>query len=154
MFTDGGCWGNPGPGGWGVVLRHGTKEKTLSGHEAYTSNNRMEMAAAIEGLKVLKLPCKVQITTDSAYLKNGITQWLAGWKRNGWKTKDKSLVKNFDLWKELDQLVSKHQVDWSWVKGHSGHRENELADQLSQDAIAAFYKIHNMPLPAKQKCLF
>ncbi len=150
MFTDGGCWGNPGPGGWGVVLRSGNREKTLSGHEAYTTNNRMEMTAAIEGLKILKHPCKVRITTDSTYLKDGITQWLEGWKRNKWRTKDKSLVKNIDLWKGLDQLVSRHQVEWAWIKGHSGHRENEMADQLSQKAIVSFFHAHEIPLPDTQ----
>jgi ribonuclease HI len=138
IFTDGGCWGNPGPGGWGAVLRCCGHEKIFSGHQAYTTNNRMEMAAAIEGLSFLKHPCKVLITTDSAYLKDGITGWIEGWKRNGWKTKEKTLVKNIDLWKRLDQLISLHQVDWAWIKGHNGHRENELADQLSQKAIKEF----------------
>ncbi|MFI5343579.1 MAG: ribonuclease HI [Chlamydiales bacterium] len=140
IFTDGGCWGNPGPGGWGVVLRYQTIEKTLSGSEPYTTNNRMEMAAAIEGLKVLVKPCQVLITTDSSYLKDGITQWITGWKKNGWKTKEKILVKNIDLWKQLDVLMDKHEIEWSWVKGHRGHRENEMADQLAQDAIRKFLK--------------
>lgn len=140
IFTDGGCWGNPGPGGWGVVLRCQSVEKNLSGHEPYTTNNRMEMAAAIEGLKALIKPCQVLITTDSSYLKDGITQWIMGWKKNGWRTKDKKLVKNIDLWKELDVLMGKHEVEWSWVKGHMGHRENEMADQLAQTAIRKFLK--------------
>lgn len=140
IFTDGGCWGNPGPGGWGVVLRYQMHEKTLSGSEPYTTNNRMEMAAAIEGLKVLSAPCNVLITTDSSYLKDGITQWITGWKRNGWRTKDKKLVKNIDLWKQLDSLMGSHDIEWAWVKGHRGHRENEMADQLAQDAIRKYLK--------------
>lgn len=140
IFTDGGCWGNPGPGGWGAVLRFGTLEKNISGSSAYTTNNRMEMTAAIEGLSILKQPCKVIITTDSSYLKDGITKWIAGWKRNGWRTQDKTLVKNIDLWKSIDKLISIHQVEWAWVKGHMGHRENEIADRLSQDAIRAFLR--------------
>lgn len=153
IFTDGGCWGNPGPGGWGVVLRYMGQEKTLSGHEAYTSNNRMEMTAAIEGLSALKQPCKAVITTDSAYLKNGITEWIVGWKRNGWKTKDKALVKNIDLWKRLDLLASQHQVEWGWIKGHDGHRENELADQLSQQAIVKFLRSLDIEIPQAQLTL-
>lgn len=135
IFTDGGCWGNPGPGGWGVLLRYKKREKTISDCEAYTTNNRMEMVAAIEGLKALKTPCKVRLTTDSSYLKDGISGWIIGWKKNGWRTKEKSLVKNIDLWIELDQLITKHEVEWLWVKGHAGHRENEIADQLAQSAI-------------------
>jgi ribonuclease HI len=138
IFTDGGCWGNPGPGGWGALLRCENKEKQFSGSEAYTTNNRMEMTAAIEGLKVLKCPCQVIITTDSTYLKDGITQWIENWKKNGWKTKEKVFVKNIDLWKQLDQAISHHQIEWRWIKGHAGHRENELADQLAQNAIEAF----------------
>jgi ribonuclease HI len=144
IYTDGGCWGNPGPGGWGVVLRYQKREKKLSGSEAYTTNNRMEMTAAIEGLAVLKKPCKVIITTDSSYLKNGITDWLAGWKRKGWKTKDNTFVKNIDLWKRLDLLITQHDVKWSWVKGHAGHRENEIADQLAQGAIKSFLRSLNL----------
>ena len=138
IFTDGGCWGNPGPGGWGAVLRYKGREKTFFGSEAYTTNNRMEMMAAIEALTLLKKRSKVILTTDSKYLKSGITEWIAGWKRNGWKTADKTLVKNIDLWKRLDALVAQHQVEWAWIKGHAGHRENELADQLSQKAIKMF----------------
>lgn len=140
IFTDGGCWGNPGPGGWGAVMRCGPNEKRFSGSEAYTTNNRMEMTAAIQSLSSLKYPCKVIITTDSQYLRDGITGWIEGWKKNGWKTKDKTLVKNIDLWKKLDALISTHTVDWCWVKGHDGHRENEIADQLSQEAIKDFLK--------------
>ena len=149
IFTDGGCWGNPGIGGWGAVLRCGGKEKTLSGMEAYTTNNRMEMTAAIESLAALKFPCKVIICTDSSYLKDGITSWIEGWKRNGWKKKEKTLVKNIDLWKRLDLLMNQHQVEWSWVKGHAGHRENEMADQLAQEAIKSYIQSLklNEPIP-------
>lgn len=140
IFTDGGCWGNPGPGGWGALLRFNGKEKAISGFEAYTSNNRMEMTAAIEGLSSLKFPCKVILTTDSTYLKEGISSWIHGWKKNSWRTKDKSLVKNIDLWKKLDHFMSIHQIQWQWVKGHAGHRENEMADKLSQQAIHKFLK--------------
>lgn len=154
IFTDGGCWGNPGPGGWGALLRCRGKEKQHFGSEAYTTNNRMEMMASIEGLSLLKCPCKVVITTDSAYLKSGITEWISGWKKNGWLTKEKTLVKNIDLWKRLDELVSKHEVEWAWIKGHAGHRENEIADQLSQKAIKDFLKSLNIPIPEKQIPLF
>lgn len=140
IFTDGGCWMNPGPGGWGALLRYQGKEKEISGCEPYTTNNRMEVTAAIQGLTSLKNPCKVLITTDSAYLKDGITDWIQGWKRNGWRTKDKQLVKNIDLWKSLDRLICLHNVEWEWVKGHAGHRENEIADQLAQKAIKAYLK--------------
>jgi ribonuclease HI len=140
IFTDGGCWGNPGPGGWGAVLRFKGKEKKISGSEAYTTNNRMEMTAAIESLNSLKIPCKVIITTDSSYLKDGISSWIVGWKKNGWRTKEKTLVKNIDLWKKLDLLMAVHQIEWQWVKGHAGHRENEIADQLSQEAISNYIK--------------
>ncbi len=138
IFTDGGCWGNPGPGGWGVVLRYNNLEKSFFGSEAYTTNNRMEMTAAIQGLAQLKQQCTVVITTDSTYLKDGITQWIEGWKKNGWRTKEKSLVKNIDLWKQLDTLVCKHNVTWEWIKGHDGHIENEQADGLAQKAIKSF----------------
>lgn len=154
IFTDGGCWGNPGPGGWGAVLRFNNQEKSFSGSEAYTTNNRMEMAAAIEGLAVLKQRCRVVITTDSTYLKDGITKWIGGWKRNGWRTKEKSLVKNIDLWKRLDTLVSQHEVTWEWIKGHDGHRENELADSLSQQAIKAFLRSLGIVMPSQQHDLF
>lgn len=153
IFTDGGCWGNPGIGGWGAVLRFNKKEKTLSGSEAYTTNNRMEMTAAIQSLAALKYSCRVAIFTDSAYLKDGITSWIGGWKKNGWKTKDKTLVKNIDLWKQLDLLLSRHQVEWSWVKGHAGHRENEMADQLAQDAIRDYIRSLGLEVQ-EQKLLF
>lgn len=140
IFTDGGCWGNPGPGGWGALLRFQNLEKSLSGSEPYTTNNRMEMTGAIQALMVLKKPCSVIITTDSSYLKDGITSWIQGWKRNSWKTKEKTLVKNIDLWKRLDDLIAVHDVEWRWVKGHNGHRENEIADQLSQRAIKDYLR--------------
>lgn len=138
IFTDGACRGNPGPGGWGVVLRYGKVEKTLHGGERMTTNNRMELMAAIEGLKAVNRACHVHITTDSQYVKNGITQWLFNWKRNGWRTAAKKPVKNADLWQLLDQEVSRHEnVEWFWVRGHTGHRENELADTLANQGLEA-----------------
>ena len=135
LFTDGACRGNPGPGGWGALLRFGDKEKTLCGGERHTTNNRMELMAAIEGLKALKETCSVSLTTDSQYVRKGITEWMKGWKKNGWKTAAKKPVKNEDLWRELDEQTARHQVSWHWVKGHSGHRENEIADQLANKGI-------------------
>lgn len=135
VFTDGACRGNPGPGGWGVLLRYQGNEKHLFGGETQTTNNRMELQAAIEGLRALKEPCSVVLTTDSVYVKNGITSWLAGWKRKNWKTAGNKPVKNVDLWQALDEQNQRHQVDWQWVKGHSGHRENEIADQLANRGI-------------------
>lgn len=135
IYTDGACKGNPGIGGWGALLCYGAHQKILNGAEAMTTNNRMELTAAIEALRAVKRACPIVIHTDSSYLKNGITQWLAGWKRNGWKTADKKPVKNIELWQALDALVSQHQVEWRWVKGHSGHPGNEMADQLANDAI-------------------
>lgn len=131
IYTDGACKGNPGPGGWGALLRYGKHEKRLYGGELETTNNRMELTAAIEALKALKRPCSVELTTDSVYVKNGINQWLEGWKARGWKTASKKPVKNQDLWQALDEQVAKHRVNWHWVKGHSGHAENEIADELA-----------------------
>ena len=135
IFTDGACRGNPGPGGWGALLRYGNAERELYGGEAETTNNRMELRAAIEALRALKEPCEVVLTTDSVYVRNGITQWLADWKRRGWKTAGKKPVKNIDLWQALDEESSRHRVQWHWVKGHSGHRENEIADRLANRGI-------------------
>ncbi len=135
IFTDGACRGNPGPGGWGALLRFGQHEKSLYGGEPQTTNNRMELRAAIEALSALTEPCKVDLTTDSVYVKNGITSWLAGWKQKGWKTAGRKPVKNVDLWQALDEQNQRHRVTWHWVKGHSGHRENELADQLANRGI-------------------
>jgi ribonuclease HI len=135
VFTDGACRGNPGPGGWGALLRYGGHEKELYGGEAMTTNNRMELTAAIESLAALTQPCKVSLTTDSEYVRQGITSWLENWKKRGWKTAAKKPVKNVDLWQKLDEEVARHEVEWHWVKGHSGHRENELADQLANRGI-------------------
>lgn len=135
IFTDGACKGNPGPGGWGALLRYGDHEKRLSGAEPDTTNNRMELTAVIRALESLNRPCRVRVTTDSQYVRNGITSWIANWKARGWKTAGGTPVKNKDLWQALDGAVSRHQVDWKWVKGHSGHPENELADQLANRAI-------------------
>ena len=138
IFTDGACSGNPGPGGWGALLRFGKKEKELCGGEAETTNNRMELLAAIEALNALTQPCQVHLTTDSVYVKNGITQWIHGWKTNGWRTANKKPVKNSDLWQALEEAVSQHEVTWFWVKGHTGHAENERADELARRGMAAF----------------
>ena len=138
LYTDGACKGNPGAGGWGVLMRYGGHEKTLYGGEADTTNNRMELTAVIEGLKALKRPCKVQICTDSQYVKNGMESWIHGWKKNGWKTAAKKPVKNDDLWKVLDEQVQRHDVHWVWVKGHAGHAENEKADALANQGAAQF----------------
>lgn len=135
IFTDGACRGNPGPGGWGALLRYGETERKLFGGESNTTNNRMELRAAIEALKALKEPCQVELTTDSVYVRNGITQWLPDWKRRGWKTAAKKPVKNVDLWQELDEENNRHSVEWHWVKGHSGHPENEIADGLANRGI-------------------
>lgn len=135
IYTDGACRGNPGPGGWGALLRYGDHEKELSGSEPRTTNNRMELMAAIQALEHLKRPCRVDLTTDSQYVQKGISEWLAGWKRKGWKTAARKPVKNADLWQRLDAAVQRHEVRWHWVRGHSGHPENERADQLANQAI-------------------
>ena len=137
IYSDGACKGNPGPGGWGVLLRYGKHEKQLYGGEPETTNNRMELMAVIEGLQRLKRSSRVRVVTDSQYVKNGITQWIHNWKRNGWKTAARQPVKNADLWQLLDREVAKHQVEWQWVKGHAGHPENELADRLANKGIEA-----------------
>jgi ribonuclease HI len=134
IFTDGACRGNPGVGGWGVLLRYKGEEKILSGGELATTNNRMEMMAAIQALESLKRPCRVCLTTDSQYVKKGVTEWLADWKRRGWRTSAGKPVKNMDLWQRLDLAVQRHEIEWHWVRGHTGHRENELADQLANQA--------------------
>ncbi|EKO3557347.1 ribonuclease HI [Vibrio metschnikovii] len=134
IFTDGSCLGNPGPGGYGVVLRYKKTEKTLSKGYRLTTNNRMEMLAAVIALQSLKEPCDVILTTDSQYVRQGITQWIHNWKQRGWKTADKKPVKNADLWQALEKETARHQVDWRWVKGHAGHRENEMCDQLARSA--------------------
>lgn len=140
IYTDGACRGNPGPGGFGVVMRYGQHEKLLSGAEDHTTNNRMELMGAIEGLNLLTEPCRVALYTDSQYVQKGISEWLAGWKRNGWKKSDKTAVKNADLWQLLDAAQHRHEVSWHWVKGHSGDPDNELADQLANQAIDALLK--------------
>lgn len=135
IHTDGACSGNPGPGGWGALLRYGNKEKEISGGEPDTTNNRMELTAAIRALQALKEPCSVDLYTDSTYVRDGITKWIHGWKRNGWKTSGKQLVKNADLWQELEEASHKHDVQWHWVKGHDGHVDNERVDALARNVI-------------------
>ncbi len=135
VFTDGACRGNPGPGGWGALLRSGGKIRELYGGEEDTTNNRMELTAAIEALAALKRPCRVVLTTDSEYVRRGITEWLAAWKQRGWRNSAKKPVKNVDLWKRLDEEASRHEISWHWVKGHSGHPENEHADALANRGI-------------------
>jgi ribonuclease HI len=131
IFTDGACKGNPGPGGWGAIVRSGTREKEMSGGETLTTNNRMEMLAAIRALQALKRPCHILLHTDSIYLRDGITKWIHGWQRNGWRTADRKPVKNDDLWRELIEAAAPHRIEWRWVKGHAGHVENERADRLA-----------------------
>lgn len=135
IWTDGACSGNPGPGGWGAVLRFGTSEKELSGAESPTTNNRMELWGAIAALEALTRPCTIRLHTDSSYVKNGITQWLKRWKANGWKTADRSPVKNEDLWRRLEAAAARHRIEWKWVKGHAGDPMNERADALARAAI-------------------
>lgn len=145
IFTDGACRGNPGPGGWGAVLRYGTTEKTLFGGEPDTTNNRMELMAAIMALEALTQPCQVVLTTDSRYVMDGITQWMANWKKRGWKTASRQPVKNADLWRRLDAACGKHTIEWQWVKGHSGHPENEKADALANRGIDELLQEKGMP---------
>ena len=135
IFTDGACRGNPGPGGWGALLRFGAEEKELFGGEPETTNNRMELTAVIEALAALKRPCDVKVTSDSTYVLKGIQEWMPNWKKRGWKTASRKPVKNVDLWQKLDALIGVHSIDWRWVKGHSGHRENEIADDLANRGI-------------------
>lgn len=140
IFTDGACKGNPGPGGWGVLLRWGEHEKALCGGEPDTTNNRMELVAAIQGLQALKKSSQVILTTDSEYVMKGIREWMPNWKKRGWKTSSRQPVKNADLWQQLDALVAQHQVEWRWVRGHSGHRENEIADALANQGVEQVLK--------------
>lgn len=140
VYTDGACSGNPGPGGWGAVLRHGEKEKELSGGEALTTNNRMELLAAISALQALKTPCEIDLYTDSKYVMDGLGKWIHGWKKNGWKTADKKPVKNVELWQALDAARQIHKLTLHWVKGHAGHPENERADELARTGMAPFKK--------------
>ena len=135
IFTDGACSGNQGPGGWGALLRYGDTEKELSGGELETTNNRMEMMAAIRALESLKRPVQVELYTDSVYVRDGITKWIQGWKARGWKTANKKPVKNVDLWQRLEHAMGSHSIDWHWVKGHAGHADNELVDELARNAI-------------------
>ena len=144
IHTDGACSGNPGPGGWGVILQSGPHRKELSGGELQTTNNRMELTAAIEALEALKAPSEVELYTDSHYLRGGITSWIRSWKRNGWRTADKKPVKNAELWERLDKATERHKVRWHWVRGHRGHDENERADELARQGMAPF-------LPARRK---
>ena len=140
IATDGACKGNPGPGGWGVLIRMGARERELSGGEKLTTNNRMELMAAIEGLNALKRPCRVTLSTDSRYVMDGLTKWIHGWRKNGWRTADKKPVKNADLWQALIDAAAPHRVEWTWVKGHAGHPDNERADKLASDAAFAAAK--------------
>jgi ribonuclease HI len=145
VFTDGACSGNPGPGGWGAILMSGAHRKELSGGEAQTTNNRMELLAAISALEAMKKPSRVELHTDSIYLRDGITKWIHGWQRNGWKTADKKPVKNSDLWQRLLQAKAPHEVDWRWVRGHSEHVENDRADELAREGMKPFKKPAKVP---------
>ena len=137
LITDGSCLGNPGPGGWACILRYNGQMKEISGGEAHTTNNRMELTAAIKGLEALRQPCEVSLTTDSQYVKNGITKWVTGWKRNGWMTKERKPVLNRELWEELDRLVALHKLEWKWTKGHADHEDNNRCDEMAQAAARA-----------------
>jgi len=137
LITDGACVGNPGPGGWAAILRYGDVKKELSGSEEHTTNNRMELKAAVMGLRALNQPCEVEVITDSAYVKNGISEWISNWKRNGWMTKDRKPVMNQDLWRELDEQNGRHQTVWTWTKGHASHQDNNRADELAAAAARA-----------------
>ena len=137
MYTDGACRGNPGPGGWGAVLKSNEHSRTLNGYDPQTTNNRMELTAVIEGMRALKRPCEVEVVTDSKYVMQGINDWMANWKRNGWKTAARKPVKNVDLWQQLDAELQRHKISWRWVRGHSGDEGNELADELANMAIDA-----------------
>jgi len=141
IWTDGACSGNPGPGGWGAILRYGGHKKELSGGEAPTTNNRMELMAAIAALEALSRPCRVELHTDSQYLRGGVTAWMHNWKRNGWRTADKKPVKNEDLWRRLDAAAERHEIDWRWVKGHAGDEMNERADELARQGMAPFLPV-------------
>ncbi len=145
IATDGACKGNPGPGGWGAIIRYGEREKELSGGEPHTTNNRMELIAAVEALNALKKPCRVKLSTDSRYVMDGLTKWLKGWQRNGWKTSDKKPVKNADLWQRLIDAAAPHRIEWQWVKGHAGHPDNERADKLASDAAVAQRPVPSRP---------
>lgn len=147
IYTDGACSGNPGPGGWGAILRYGGHEKELSGGEPLTTNNRMELMAAIAALESLKRPVAAELHTDSQYLRNGITQWIHGWKKNGWRTADRKPVKNMELWQRLDAAVARHKVAWKWIKGHAGHEFNERADELARQAIGRIAGAAKAPAP-------
>ena len=143
IYTDGGCLGNPGVGAWAAVLRSGKHVRELSGGEMATTNNRMELSAAIESLRALKQACRVELHTDSQYLRNGITQWIRGWKRNGWKTSSKQPVKNVDLWQALDEAVQRHEIEWRWVKGHAGVEDNERCDELAGEVMERIQSTHS-----------
>ena len=138
IWTDGACSGNPGPGGWGAILRYGASEKDLCGGEALTTNNRMELTAAISALEALKRPSAVELHTDSQYLRDGVMAWMVNWKRNGWRTRDRKPVKNDDLWRRLDEATERHEIDWRWVRGHAGDPMNERADELARRGMAPF----------------
>ncbi|MBE2283910.1 MAG: ribonuclease HI [Prosthecobacter sp.] len=142
IHSDGGCHGNPGPGGWAAVLAYGKHRREINGGVPATTNNRMELQAAIEALRILKEPCEIDFHTDSQYVRNGIREWIAGWKRNGWRTSTKQPVKNADLWQELDAATIRHKIQWHWVKGHAGHSDNERCDQLANEAIAKVKSSH------------